>query len=116
MMKLLTTTLARIFFALPMAVFGIFHLIDANAMVGMVPAWIPGAVFFVYLTGLALIAAAVSIIWNKKARLASLLLALMLLIFVLTIHLPAGEAGMPMLLKDFGLMGGALMFAGIAKD
>ena len=115
-MKLLTTTLARIFFALPFGVFGIFHFMNADGMTGMVPSWMPGAVFWVYLTGLALIAATVSIIWGKKAKLASLLLALMLFIFVVFIHLPAGESGMPMLLKDFGLMGAALMYAGIAED
>jgi len=57
-------------------------------MVGYVPSFIPGGVFWVYLVGLALIAAAVSIIIQKKAKLACLLLAILLMIFVLTIHLP----------------------------
>lgn len=123
-MKLLTTTLARIFYALPMAVFGIFHFMDAEHMKSIVPGWLPAPVFWVYLIGLALIAAAVSIVWNKKAKLASLLLALLLLTFVLFIWIPQlgssdeqqAMTAMSMLLKDFGLMGGALMFAGIAKD
>lgn len=115
-MNLLTTILARVFFALPFAVFGIYYFMDANGLAGMVPSWMPGAVVWVYLVGAAQIAAAVCIMINKKAKLASLLLALLLISVILFVHIPAGESGMPMLLKDFGLMGAALMFAGIAKD
>ncbi len=53
-------------------------------------------------------------------KLAAVLLALMLLIFVLSIHLPGvmggSESSMPALLKDIALAGGALMYAGMAKD
>ena len=59
-------------FALPMAVFGIMHFMAGEAMAGMVP--IPGGVIWVYLTGAALIAAAVAIIIGKKAVLAAQLL------------------------------------------
>ena len=74
-----------------------------------------------YVTGVALILAAVSIIIQKKTRLACLLLAAMLIIFVLTMHLPGlgaenAQMAMPMLLKDTALAGGALAFAGIAED
>jgi hypothetical protein len=74
---------------------------------------------------LALIAATVSILIQKKARLASLLLAAMLGVFVLTIHLPgiigaADEMGRMMSmsgsLKDVALAGGTLAFAGLTKD
>ena len=123
-MKILTTTLARVFYALPIAIFGIFHFMDGQAMSMMVPSWLPFKLFWVYFLGLTLIAAAVSIMINKKAKLASLLLAALLLIFVLTIWLPqTGSSNeqqammaMSSMLRDFGLMGGALMFAGIAKD
>lgn len=119
-MDTLMTTGARVLYGLPMAIFGLFHFTSANDMAGMVPSFIPGGVFWVYLTGLALILAALAIIIQKKARLACLLLAAMLIIFVLTIHLPGlGEnmqASMPNLLKDTALAGAALAFAGIAKD
>ena len=90
-------------------------------MSGMVPSFLPAAIFWVYLTGLALILAAVSILIQKKARLACLLLAVMLIIFVLTIHLPGlggenAQMAMPMLLKDTALAGGALAFAGVAEE
>lgn len=118
-MDTLTTTGSRILYALPIAVFGLFHFMNAQAMGAMVPSFIPGGVFWVYLTGLALLSAAISILIQKKARLACLLLALMLIIFALTIHLPSvmggNESSMAMLLKDTALAGGALGFAGTAK-
>lgn len=121
-MKSLTGNIARILYAVPMAIFGVFHLMMGPAMVQAVPAWIPGGVFWVYFTGIALIAAAGSIIIKKMERLASLLLALMLLIFVLTIHLPGmgnpATAQMSIMgaLKDLGLVAGALLIAGISEE
>ena len=124
-MQALTTTVARILFAIPFAVFGLLHLMSGPQMAGMLPSWLPGGVFWVYLTGIALIAAAVSIIAQKIAKLASLLLAALLAIFVLTVHLPGimgaqNEMAMMMsmsgLLKDIGLAGGALTWAGISKN
>jgi uncharacterized membrane protein len=107
-------------FALPMAIFGIFHFMNGAAMAGMVPSFVPGGVLWVYVTGAALIAAAVAIITGKKAKLASFLLAVLLLIFVLTIHLQGAMAGdqasMASLLKDLGLAGGALVFAGTCTE
>ncbi len=111
------TRLGRFLLAIPMAVFGIIHFMAGANMAPMVP--IPGGVVWVYITGVALIAAAVSIIIQKKARLASTLLAIMLLIFVFSIHLPAvlaggdgGQSAMAMLLKDLAIAGGALVYAG----
>ncbi len=119
-MKALTSSVARILFALPMLIFGLFHFMNAGQMAGMVPGFIPGGVFWVYLTGLALIAAGVSFLINKYVKIAGLLLAIMLLIFVLTIHLPSVAGGnqqsMSALLKDFGLMAAALMVSGMGKD
>ena len=119
-MNILTTTVARLLYGIPMALFGIFHFMNASSMSGMVPSFIPGGVFWVYLTGLALILAAVSIIIQKQARLASFLLAAMLIIFVLTIHLPGlggdNQMAMPMLLKDLALAGAALGFAGSSEN
>ena len=76
-------------------------------MAGMVPFWLPGGVFWVYLTGQALIAAAISIIAQKKAKLASLLLAAMLAVFILTIHLPGmlgAENDMAMMMSMSGFL------------
>lgn len=114
-MDILTNKAGRFIFALPFGVFGIFHLMNASNMAGYVPAFIPGGVFWVYLTGIAHLAACISFIIEKKAHLAGLLLALMLLIFALTIHLPGAlegdAASTTNFLKDFALSGGALILA-----
>ena len=86
----------------------------------MVPAAIPVGVLWVYLTGIALIAAAVAILTDKMAKLASVLLAALLLVFVLVIHLKGAMAGdqsaTASLLKDIAIAGGALVFAGTRKS
>lgn len=117
-MKLLQP-IGRIAFAIPMFIFGIFHFMSGQDMSGTVPSFFPFPLAMVYITGVALILAAVSIVINIKARLASILLAAMLLIFVVTIHLPAiqsNQMAMMSLLKDLGLAGGALVIASISKN
>lgn len=81
--------LSQIVFALVMIFFGIGHFTSAEKMVGAVPTYIPGGVIWVYLTGIGLLLSGVSLIIGKQAQLASYLLGGMLLVFVLTIHLPA---------------------------
>lgn len=65
-----------------------------------------------------------AIILNKFTYLAGLLLALELLLFILLLHIPAlmnaaddmaMQNAMAALLKDFGLMGAAIMVAGLSK-
>lgn len=118
-MNILTDKIGRIIFALVFGVFGINHLFNAGSLVGYVP--IPGGLFWVYLTGIAHLAACVSLIIEKQTRLAALLLGLMLLIFALTIQLP-GLMGaedsqtmqmfMSNFLKDMALAGAAWAIAG----
>lgn len=113
------STIGRYLYALPFAVFGIFHFINAGQMAGMVP--IPGGVFWVYLTGLAFLAFCVSLIIETKVRLAGILLGVMLIIFVLSIHLPGVMGGemqpsMTNLLKDLALAGGAWFIAGTYEN
>jgi uncharacterized membrane protein len=78
-------------------------------MAGIVP--IPESVFWLYLTGLAHILASVSFMIKRQSMLAGWLLGITLLIFALSIHLPAflgGEQmGMIQVLKDLALAGGA---------
>lgn len=105
-------------YAIPMILFGVFHFGGADSMKGMVP--IPGGVLWVYVTGVALVAAGVSIIIGKKAKLATQLLGLMLLIFAMSIHLPGAMGGndmsMATFLKDLALAGGAWFMSGSFKD
>ena len=116
-MNILTGVVARIFFAIPFLGFGAGHLMNASMMAGMVP--IPGGIIWIYVTGAAMILAGIAAITKFQGRLAMLLLALLLLIYIVTIHIPAMmkpesmQMGMLGFYKDAGLLGGALMLAGI---
>ena len=115
-MNLLTGLIARILFAVPMAVFGLFHFMNAEGMAGMAPF---GGAITVYITGACLIAAAVSILINKKAALATLLLGVFFILTALTVHLKSviggDEMAMGQILKDVALTGGAWFMSGVFK-
>ena len=111
----------RILYALVVAFFGINHFLNGTGMQNTVPSFIPGGVFWVYLTGTALLLAAIAFLIDRQTRLAGLLMAVFLLVIVLTIHLPAvihapdeSSVRFPLtnLVKDTGLAAGALMVAG----
>lgn len=111
----------RILYGLPLLVFGLLHFMAAPMMAGMVPAFVPGGILWVYITGVALILAAIAIIANRLAPLASLLLGIMLLSFALTVHLPillgGDQSAMPNLLKDTALAGAAFyIYATTSKE
>jgi putative oxidoreductase len=106
---------ARILFAIPFLAFGAMHLMGADQMAGMVPSWLPGGVLWIYITGLAQIAGGLAIILDKMMPLASNLLALLMLVYVILIQYPmlanevTRQIGMAGVLKDLGLAGGALL-------
>jgi len=106
--------LGKYLFAIPFAVFGVFHFMNADAMSGMAF----GSPILVYISGAGLVAASVSMLIGKFDKLAAVLLAVLLLIFVFAIHLKSASAGdYSGLLKDVALAGAALMYAGTsAKD
>jgi len=80
--------LGCVFFAAPLAVFGAEHLVDARGIMQVVPTWMPLRLFWTYLVGVALIAAALSLALRRCLRLSSTLLAIMFFLFVLLIHIP----------------------------
>lgn len=67
---------------------GISHFTSTDAMVAMMPDVVPAKRELIYFTGVCELAAAVGLIWDKTARLASILL---IIFFVLV--LPANIAG-----------------------
>ena len=109
----------RILFALPLAAFGLLHFVGAQMMAGMVPAYVPGGIVWVYITGVGLILAAISIIANRFTVLSGVLLGIMLLSFVVTVHLPMlsnpemAQTAMPSVLKDTALAGATFLIAGL---
>jgi putative oxidoreductase len=112
-------SLGRWFFALPFAIFGLLHYMNADMMAEVsIPAFMPVKILWVYLTGTALIAASVAMIIGKYDKLAAASLAIFLLLMVVLLHVPAAmsggtgaQASMASLLKDISLAGGAMMYA-----
>jgi uncharacterized membrane protein len=110
----------RLFFAIPLAVFGSEHFTLTANIAALVPSWIPAATFWVYLVGLAFLGAALSITVLVKERLARLAVALVgmtLLIFVFVMDLPAVVANpgnrffWALALRQLAFSGGAFAFA-----
>lgn len=107
----LATRLAEILFALAMGFFGVLHFMHVDLMSGMIPDYMPGdGTIWIYITGGGLIAAAIAIILNRFKTPACYLLAIMLLIFVFTLHLqPALDGNPGSLLKDTALAMAAII-------
>jgi len=110
-----------ILYALVIGFFGVNHFLNGTGFQNTVPSFIPGGIFWVYLTGAALIAASISFLTGKLTKAAGLFLFAFLIIVVLTVHLPAlvRAEGTPVvsiamtnLIKDTGLAAAALMIAG----
>ena len=82
------TQLGRYLYALPLFIFGTQHLMYAKFVATLVPAWIPGHLFWAYFVGIAFFAAGLLIIARKLAPLAATLLGLMFLLWVILLHMP----------------------------
>ncbi len=113
-----TLPFGRLFFAMPMGVFATQHFTNTKFVSSIVPSWIPLHTFWVYLVGTAVIAAALSIILEKHARLAATLLGCMFLLFVVLMHIPnlvathGARLFWIILLRDIAFSGGAFALAG----
>ncbi|HRH58992.1 MAG TPA: hypothetical protein PL045_00360 [Chitinophagaceae bacterium] len=120
-------TLSRIsisLLAVVMAAFGIYHFMYPQNLVAYLPGFLPGGDLWIYIVGVAFILAAISFVINKQVRLAGYLLALMLIVFVLTIDLPNymngssdenRQAALISLLKDTAIAAFAMHIAANAK-
>jgi putative oxidoreductase len=120
-MKKISAT-GRILFGLPFGILGLNHFFMKDFYLGLLTSFIPGGAYTILLVGFAMIAASISIIFNRYIKIACYSLAFLLLLFILTIHIPHiltaanSTVGMIELMKDLSLMGGALMIAGIQKE
>lgn len=84
--------LGPLFFASFLILGGIQHFVYADFVAGLVPAWIPGARYWVYFTGIALIAGGVGILVPKTSRLAATMVGIMILLWVVLLHIPRAMA------------------------
>jgi len=113
------TTIGRILFAAPFALFGINHFLMLDYYLGILTSFVPLGAYTIILTGIMLIVASISIITKVLVKFSTLLLAILLFIFIVTIHIPHlyTDADKTItiiaLLKDISLMGGSLMISGI---
>jgi len=113
------TLIGRILYALPFAIFGLNHFIMVDFYTGMMTTLTPGGGFTVMLTGLVMILLAGLIIAKKYVKLAGIVLAFLLLMFIVTIHIPNlfnpenFDMSLVNLLKDTSLLGGTLMIVGV---
>jgi len=114
--------IGRMLFAIPFAIFGLNHFLFLDFYIGSVSSFIPLGPYTIILTGIFLIMASLSIIFNKYIKISTILLSVLLLIFILTIHIPAlfdpekWRFALIELLKDTSLLGGSLMIAGMAFE
>jgi uncharacterized membrane protein YphA (DoxX/SURF4 family) len=75
-------------FAASAVVFGIDHFLLLNFIASLVPAWIPGPLFWAYFTGAAFIVAGACIATGWMARWAAFWLGMMFLLWFLLLHGP----------------------------
>jgi uncharacterized membrane protein len=115
--------LGRIFFALAFIGLGIEHFLFQDFVTGRAPAWpdsVPGGSIWAYLTGAAFIATGIALLVGKKARLASVLAAALILFWALLRHIPVVAADSLLAPtwtragKALAFFGGALAMAGVS--
>lgn len=101
-------------------IFGIFHFMYPHDLMVYVPASLIGGIVWAYIVGGAFILVGISFLTNQYVKFTGYLLAAMLIIFILTIHVPnyldAGDKEMRQLalisiLKDLAITGFAMHIA-----
>jgi uncharacterized membrane protein len=82
----------RFFFAVTLVVFGIEHFVYPAFVATLVPAWIPGHLFWTYFAGVALIAGGIGMMVKSTTRIASLMVGIMIFLWLLMLHIPRAIA------------------------
>ena len=94
---------------------GIQHFLFPNAVIALVPTWVPGARFWTYFAGLALIAGGSGLIVPRTTRLAGLSVGFMLFTWVCILHIPRAVLAAPANRRnEWTAVFEALAFSGIA--
>jgi len=101
-------------------IFGIFHFLYPRDLLVYVPLSLVGGIKWAYVVGSAFVLVGLSFLTNQYVKFTSYLLVVMLIIFILTIHVPnymdAGDRDMRQMaliniLKDTAIAGFALHIA-----
>ena len=111
-------TVARFFIGIPALFFGVEHFLHPTFATGVplqkvMPEWIPGRLFWAYLTGAVLIVSGGCLVANKKTREAATHLGLMILLLVLFEYLPVLFAS-PLNIVSLNYVFDTLAFSGAA--
>jgi uncharacterized membrane protein len=110
--------LGPVFEAVALTIFAAEHFLAARGLSAIVPHWIPGALFWTYFVGAALLAAAISLIAWRYVRWSASLLAVLFLIIVATIDLPNLPKHVherlfwTLTVRETAFAGGAMVLAG----
>lgn len=121
----IVSRIAVVILGIVMIVFGVYHFMAPQNLMAFVPEFLPGGIIWVYFAGGAFILAAIAFLIHKQVRIAGYLLAALLIIFVLTVHLPgylnAGSADVKQselvnLLKDTAIAAFALYIGSNSRD
>jgi uncharacterized membrane protein len=80
--------LGRYFFAVMLIVFGFDHFLYPKFVASLVPGWVGGQMFWTYFAGVALMAGGTGMMVRRVARLASLMVGVMIFLWVLMLHIP----------------------------
>lgn len=94
---------------------GVQHFMYPLFVASLVPAWIPGPVFWTYFAGVALVAGGAGMMLTRTARLAAALSGLMILLWVVTLHVPRALGALAAQRRnEWTAVFEALAFSGIA--
>ncbi|HEX5474712.1 MAG TPA: hypothetical protein VFX12_08640 [Vicinamibacterales bacterium] len=109
--------LAPLFYAAPLAGFGVEHFTRTAAIASIVPRWLPWHLFWAYFVGACFIAAALSLVTGIQSRLAAALVGLTFFLFVVLMDVPAwwrhpaNPVALTLVLRELAFSGGALALA-----
>ena len=112
----------RFVFALTLPVFGVLHFVYRGYVASVIPSWIPAPDAWALITGVAFIAAGLSLLSGVQARLASSLLGAMFVIWVVILHTPRALAASPSrgewtsLTIALAMSGGAWLISAIPNE
>ncbi|MEO1518864.1 MAG: DoxX family protein [Bacteroidota bacterium] len=102
-------------FILPFAAFGFLHFGPLEFSLPYIPSYLPLPAFWVYFTGVCLLAFTLSSAIKKLDGLAALLLGSMMLLFVLMVHIPKAMEGdflqVIASFRDTAMAGAAFLYA-----